>query len=79
MSTRERLMKVFGEALDIPKNTEVEKLAYRSFPAWDSVGHMRLVAALETEFGIMLTTEQILDLSSFDQGVETLKSYGVTD
>ena len=38
---------------------------------------MRLVAALETEFDIMLDTDDVLDLASFAKAVEILRKYGV--
>lgn len=45
--------------------------------AWDSVGHMGLIAALEEAFGIMLDTDDIIDLSSFEKGQEILKKYNI--
>ncbi|MGI6668024.1 MAG: acyl carrier protein [Acetivibrionales bacterium] len=56
---------------------KLESLKYQAIPEWDSVGHMRLVAALEDEFGIMLDTDDIIDFSSFKKGMEILKKYGV--
>jgi len=79
MSIHQRLKKIFQEALELPKEMEVESLGYRIVPQWDSVGHMRLVAALESEFDILLTTDEILDLSTFKRGLEILSSHGVVD
>lgn len=70
MSVVDRLRGVFRQALDLGPTAEVDVLAYRAIPAWDSVGHMRLVAAIETEFDIMLETDDVLDLSDFAKGVE---------
>jgi acyl carrier protein len=39
---------------------------------------MRLIAALETEFDIMLETDDVLDLSSFAKGLDILGKYGVS-
>ena len=38
---------------------------------------MSLVAALEDEFDIMIDTDDIIDLSSFEKGKEILAKYGV--
>lgn len=54
---------------------EAKMLKYQSVEAWDSVGHMGLIAALEDSFDIMLDTDDIIDLSSFDKGIEILKKY----
>lgn len=70
MSLEDRLCAVFREALELGDDIEVAELAYRAVPAWDSVGHMRLVAAIETEFDVMLETDDVLDLSSFAKAVE---------
>ena len=48
-------------------------LKYQDIPAWDSVGHMNLVAQLEDAFDIMMETDDIIDLSSFEKGMEILK------
>ena len=52
-------------------------LQYQGVELWDSVGHMTLVAALEDAFDIMLETDDIVDLSSFEKGIEILKKYEV--
>lgn len=60
-----RLRAVFVDALALDDTVDVERLAFRDVPAWDSVGHMALVAAIEDEFGVQLDTDQVIDLSSF--------------
>ena len=52
-------------------------LMYQDVEAWDSVGHMTLVAALEDAFDISLDTDDIIDLSSFEKGLEILAKYDV--
>lgn len=64
-----RLRAVFTEALGLDPNVDVTALRYRDIDAWDSVGHMTLVAAIEDEFDIELDTDQVIDLSSFEVAV----------
>lgn len=64
------------ESLNIGED-EVEGLSYQAIPAWDSVGHMALMAALEEAFNIELETDDIIDFSSFEKGIEILKKYGI--
>ena len=52
-------------------------LAYQSVPAWDSVGHMGLIAALEAAFEIMFETEDIIEFSSYEKGRTLLRKYGI--
>ena len=79
MSLRKRLQSVFIQVLELPDSSDTSTLRYRETKNWDSVGHMRLVAAIETEFGIFMETEQILDLSNFEYAAQVLKSHGITD
>ncbi|MDR1019845.1 MAG: hypothetical protein LBL73_03720 [Synergistaceae bacterium] len=57
--------------------TEAESLKYQAIQEWDSVGHMALMALLEDEFGILLDTDDIIDFSSYEAGMEILKKYDV--
>lgn len=56
---------------------QLQSLTYQSITAWDSVGHMNLIAALEEAFDIMMDTDDIIDLSSYEKGKEILKKYDV--
>lgn len=73
---RARLRAVFVEALALDGAVDVERLAFRDVPAWDSVGHMALVAAVEDEFGVQLDTEQVIDLSSFSAALDLVAATG---
>lgn len=75
MTTVERVMKAFKEALDVDDNVDTSALIYRGYPAWTSVGHMALIAGLEAEFDVMLETDEILGMSSFDKVVDTMNKY----
>jgi acyl carrier protein len=56
---------------------KLAELTYQSISEWDSVGHMGLIAELEDIFEIMMDTDDIIDLSSFEKGKEILKKYDV--
>ncbi len=71
MSNLEKYTNAFVQAFEVePK--DVPTLKYQDIKAWDSVGHMGLVANLEEAFDIMMETEDIIDLSSFEKGKEIL-------
>ncbi|HET6286022.1 MAG TPA: acyl carrier protein [Amycolatopsis sp.] len=65
-----KLREVFVEALDLDGDVDVENLKYRDIEAWDSVGHMALVAAIEDEFEVEFDTDQVIDMSSFKVAVD---------
>lgn len=76
-TNRERYDKVFLESLNLQPQDLNEGLVYNSLVAWDSVGHMSLMAALETEFDIMMETDDIIAFSSYAQGLEIIARYNI--
>ena len=73
----EKYNSAFTEIFGITQADLNEKLVYQSIEAWDSVGHMSLVSMLEEAFDIMMDTDDIIDLSSYEKGKEILKKYDV--
>lgn len=76
MTNLEKYINAFMETFQI-EASKTNGLEYRSIPAWDSVGHMTLIAALEEAFDIMMDTDDIIDLSSFEKGKEIMAKYDV--
>ncbi len=76
MNNLETYTKAFTETFSI-NESETAGLKYQDIEAWDSVGHMGLVAAIEDAFSIMLDPDDIIDLSSFEKGMEILAKYNV--
>lgn len=71
------LEQVFANALGIELATVNDALAYNSIPQWDSVAHMGLIAQLEDAYGMLLDTDDIIDMSSVGKAREILAKYGV--
>ena len=77
MTNLEKYNKAFCESFEITED-ELNGLKYQDIELWDSVGHMTLVANLEDAFDIMMGTDDIIDLSSYEKGKEILtKNYNV--
>ena len=62
MTNLEKLTNVFVETFSIDAE-KTKGLEYQSIEAWDSVGHMSLVAAIEDAFDISLDTDDIIDMA----------------
>ncbi len=77
MNSEQKLKEIFSDVFSLEKSEIGEDLAYNTIAAWDSVGHMKLVAELEDAFDIMMDTEDIIDLSTYAKGREILTKYGV--
>lgn len=76
MSNIEKYKKVFQEILEVEPQ-DVEKLKYQEIQAWDSIGHMNLIAELENVFEIEMETEDIIEFSDFQKGMEILQKYDI--
>ena len=77
MGNLEKYDDAFIKVLEVKKE-DLAGLEYQKVTAWDSVGHMSLVAALEEAFDIMMEVDDIIDLSSYEKGKEILsKNYDV--
>lgn len=77
MSNLETYNKVFMEALSVSEE-QLKGLKYQDIEAWDSVGHMELIAEIEDAFEIEMDTDDIVDFSSYEEGMEILKKYQIT-
>ncbi len=77
MSNLEKYNNVFLESFSVSPDKLNESLTYQSIPAWDSVGHMGMIAGLEEVFDIMMETDDIIEFSSYTVGIEKLKKYGI--
>lgn len=77
MTSLEKYNKAFCDAFEITED-KLANLQYQQIELWDSVGHMTLVANLEDAFDIMMETDDIIDLSSYEKGKEILSAnYGI--
>ncbi len=78
MTNLEKYTQVFVDTFGVTAD-EAAGLKYQDIDAWDSVGHMGLISALEDAFDIMMDTDDIIDFSSFEKGKEILSKaeYGV--
>lgn len=77
MTNYEKYVNAFVKTFSVTAEDAV-KLEYQGISAWDSVGHMGLIAELEDTFDIMMDTDDIIDFSSFEKGKEILsKTYNI--
>jgi len=76
MTNYEKYVHSFVENFEV-EEVQVKGLTYQSVDNWDSIGHMNLIASLEDDFDIMMETDDIIDFSSFEKGIEIMAKYGV--
>ena len=77
MSNKKKYRDIFIQSLSIDEKKFNEKIKYNEISEWDSIGHMTLMSGLEEKFSISMDTDDIVDFSSFEKGMEILEKYGV--
>jgi acyl carrier protein len=73
----QRLKEVFSRVFSAPVEMINDNVKYRETKTfnWDSIMHMSLIAEIENEFGIMLETDDVIDMSSFSKAKEIVAKY----
>ena len=71
MTNKEKYDKIFMETFNIPAE-RLPGLKYQSIKEWDSVGHMELVSELEDAFDIEIETDDVIDFSGYEKGMEII-------
>jgi acyl carrier protein len=59
-----KIQAVFADVFRIAPEEVTRQTEFGELPAWDSMGHMDLMVALETQFGVEITAETISQLTS---------------
>jgi acyl carrier protein len=72
----EKLFAVFTRVLPGAQGKKANELVAGKIKGWDSLGHLKLIMALEKEFNVRFDTEEIPTLTSFeliDQAIQKVK------
>jgi acyl carrier protein len=73
----DRLTDIIVEVLRVPRADLTDDLDMEATSTWDSLSHMQLIAALEEEFGIELTADEIVAMRSVGRIREILREKSV--
>ncbi len=74
MSTQDRALSLMAEAFGVTQDSLNADLSLGGVPAWDSLGHMRLLLAIEAAIGRQMTTVEaagIEDVAAIVRLLET--------
>lgn len=73
---RDRLRSIIATELDLPEAEVPLDASAESLAAWDSLGHLRIVVAIEDAFGVKFATAEIPHLTSLDKLATALEANG---
>lgn len=68
-----RVREVLAKALNLTPEQAKGPLELNVHPAWDSMGHMQLVVALERDFGVRIPDFAIAEMTSVPAIVKALR------
>jgi acyl carrier protein len=74
---RQELSTIFSKVFRIPAGAVGEDPSPDTIPAWDSLGHLQLVSALEAGFRIRFNVREIQTMDSGQKIEAVLKSRGL--
>lgn len=69
----ERLTPIFQEVFDDIDIIPHSKMTANDVPAWDSLSNIRLVVAVEEEFGVRFSTGEVASLDNVGQFVSVIQ------
>jgi acyl carrier protein len=76
MMLKERVFKIISQVMDVPFEEVNERSSPENLERWDSFQHMNLILALEEEFKIKFTDEEIVRMGDAGIILEALQKKG---
>jgi acyl carrier protein len=77
LSEPTRLSALVAEILRLPTHSINDELALANTENWDSLAHMELIAAIEQEFAVALSADDIVGMISYAKIRTVLSGKGV--
>lgn len=72
------MFKVVSQVLGVPVDGLSEESSRETVEYWDSLKHIELILAIEEEFNILFTDEQIAKILNIGDMIEIIKGKGVS-
>lgn len=76
-NSSQRLYDIVVEVLRVPRREITDQLDMEATSTWDSLSHMQLIAAIEEEFAIELSADEIVMMRSVGQIRDVLRAKSV--
>lgn len=73
----DRVRHILGVVLEMPEQQIHEKLTAEDTSNWDSIRHLSLVMALEEEFDVSFSSDELTRLMSYQAIADALAARGI--
>lgn len=74
--SRDSIKNLIAKVLEVSVDIITDDLAVGDIPEWDSLAHMRIIATLEADLGIVLDIEQTLDIEDVEDIIDAVINNG---
>ena len=79
MSGLKELERIFAELFALPASKFNREVLHDHVAKWDSIGHMKMVADLETTFSVEFEVDEIMEMQSVAAILTVLKTHGIDE
>jgi acyl carrier protein len=73
-----RLLSTIATVLDVDASALSDDSSPTTVEAWDSLNHLNIAMAVESEFGVSFSAQQVMDMGSIGLIREVLREQGVS-
>lgn len=77
MTNIEKYNTAFVEVFGVTGEVLNESFSKENIVGWDSVHQLNIISILEESFDVMFEPEDIMELTSYANGIEILNRYGI--
>ncbi|HJP17143.1 MAG: hypothetical protein CMD96_06955 [Gammaproteobacteria bacterium] len=68
----EKIIDLFSSVLDVKKEKITVETSMDDLPEWDSLAHISLVSAIEEEFKVSMSMDEITSMLSIKSAIEII-------
>ena len=72
-----RLDTIVRDVLGLEPNIDLEHVAYRETPTWDSVAHLQLLTALEEAYQLTFELEELMGMTDYAEICAVIERRGL--
>lgn len=70
--SEEKIINLIAGILEVEIGIINKELTVGDIPEWDSLAHMRIIAALESDLGVVLDIEQVLEIEDVEDIIDAV-------
>ncbi|MBR3302720.1 MAG: acyl carrier protein [Bacteroidales bacterium] len=73
MEVLEKVIEIVASTCEVEKSEVTQKSAVGDFPAWDSMGHLAILNAVEEAFQISFEPEEMMEIEDVSDIVKAIE------